>query len=104
MGAGGINNRIATGTYTGTGSAISVTLGFKPKYIRIINITDGDVRAEYIDTMTAAHVALEVDSGSGTTDLSNATSNGITLSSSGFSVGTNSSLNESDKVYHYVAI
>jgi hypothetical protein len=95
--------RVKRGTYTGTGAALNVEVGFEPDYLVIWNETDGDVRGEYINGMTADHAFKIVDSGAGTTDLSKATSNGITLTSNGFKVGTDSALNENAKSYRWVA-
>lgn len=97
---------IKTGTYTGTGSAVTEatigSCGFKPLYLKIWNDTDGDASWEYVNGMTAAYAYQVSDSGSGTTDLSKLTSNGITLSDTGFAVGT--SLSESGKTFRYIAI
>jgi hypothetical protein len=93
-----------TGTYTGDGSnGVSVNVGFRPRYVRIVNYTDADVHAEHIDGMPDASAMLVIDSGSGTTDLSKITSAGITLTSLGFEVGTNANLIENGKVYRWVA-
>ena len=32
-------NRFATGTVAGTGAAINLVLGFKPKYVKLFNTT-----------------------------------------------------------------
>lgn len=49
--ANGIANR-ACGKATGDGTALSVTLGFKPMTVTLFNVTDG-VRFEYIEGMDA---------------------------------------------------
>jgi hypothetical protein len=93
-----------TGSYTGDGSnGVSVNLGFKPKYVKIINYTDADVVAEWIDGMPDASALLTIDSGAGTSDLSKITTAGITPTSLGFEIGTNASLIETNKVYYYIA-
>lgn len=89
------------GTYTGTGSAISVNIGFRPSKIVIWNETDGDKRFEFIDGLASAKVYSINDSGSEATDLSVIATAGITLTERGFSVGTDATLNESAKVFRY---
>ena len=49
-----------TGTYTGTGAAQTITLGFRPTALIIANITDGDTVVFYFDGMTDA-TALKMD-------------------------------------------
>lgn len=95
----------AKGTFTGTGSAITEatigSLGFKPTYLVIWNETDGDERFEVIDGLADDKAYQVIDSGSGTTDLSVLASNGVTLSNTGFAVGT--SISESGKTYRFWA-
>lgn len=93
-----------TGSYTGDGSnGVTVSLGFKPQYVKVFNYTDGDVVATHIAGMPDASAFLTIDSGAGTTDLSKITTAGITLTSSGFTIGTNANLIENAKVFYWVA-
>ena len=92
-------NEFAIGTYTGTGSAVSVTCGFKPVRVVVINETDGDSKWEHIRGMADASALQDVNHD--TAQKSFITSNGITLSNSGFTAG--SSLSESAKVFRYIA-
>lgn len=92
-----------TGTYTGTGAALDVNVGFKPIAVLAYNETDGDVVALQMQGAAAAKGLKIVDSGSGTTDISFVSSNGITLANNGFRVGTDSDMNENAKVYRYLA-
>ncbi len=88
---------VATGTYTGTAGAQSVTLGFKPSFVLIVNETDGDSASIKIAGSTdATHVKIE---------LAPATvaSQGVTLTATGFSVGTDNSVSENLKVFRYFA-
>lgn len=98
--------RPEVGSYTGTGAAVNVELGFDPSYIRIWNETDGDIVWEFYRGMTAGH-ALQITNGD-TTQLSKITSNGISpyagargTASMGFTAGT--ALSESAKTFRYVA-
>ena len=92
---------IATGTYTGTGSSINVVLGWVPDYLRIINITDGDVTSEWFAGMTDG---TSVDTAAAV--ASNASGSISKLESDslgyGFSTGTDNS--ENGKVFRYLAI
>lgn len=91
---------IKTGSYTGTGAALTSginEIGFRPAFIIAFNQTDGDLAWFHIDGMTAA-TAASID-----TEVA-AEANGVTLSSTGFSLGTSTVVNESAKVYKYVAI
>lgn len=87
-----------TGTYTGTGAAQSITLGFKPLKVEIYNITDGDVfNVHYAGMTDATHM-------SSAAAVALVSSNGITLSKTGFTVGTDNSVSENAKVFRYYAI
>lgn len=95
--------QIKVGTYTGTGAAITLELGFVPDYFRSVNITDGDITHEWFLGMTAgtsidtaAAVVANADNGVTAFDgTAGATAAGLTL-------GTD--LSESGKVYRYIAI
>lgn len=97
---------VKIGTYTGTGAAINVSLGFTPGYILIWNVTDGDSSWEWFNGLGAADALQSVNNAS--TQFSLITSNGIDLyagsstAAEGFTVGT--SLSESTKVFRYLAI
>ena len=94
----------AKGTYTGTTALLSVNIGFRPALIHIWNETDGDKYFMHIDGMGAAKAYMINDSGSGATDLSVIATNAITVNDRGFSVGTDSDLNESAKVYRFSVV
>lgn len=98
-----------TGTVTGTGSAINVSLGFTPGYVKIWNETDTKKGTlEWSSTMAAA---------SGWKSLNDAyvtriTSNGISAytgsgaagsPAAGFTIGADSDLNGASDVIHYIA-
>lgn len=88
---------VKTGTYTGNGTSQSVTLGFKPMKVEIINITDGDTYYIHINGMTDA---TGISIAAATAGVS---ANGVTLSSNGFSVGSDVSVNENAKTFRYLA-
>lgn len=104
MAAGDIkaSNNLATGQVAGTGSAIGVVCGFRPKVVQIINQTT-KTRGLWTDIQAADSADLIVDSGVGTTDLSTISSGGITSTFNGFSIGTNSSLNANGNTIYWIA-
>jgi hypothetical protein len=95
------------GTYTGTGAAINVQLGFRPDHIEIWNITDGNQHFVWTKGMAQPSAFQTVNHD--TAQQSVITSNSISLydgtaagNRAGFSVGTAVSTNE--KVYRYLAL
>jgi hypothetical protein len=94
----GALNQTTTGTYTGTGAAQTITLGFKPKAVFILNSTDGDAVTMHFDGMSDA-TAISIGAAAAAV-----ATGGVTLSSRGFSVGTDASVSESAKVFRYLAI
>lgn len=94
---------IAVGTITGTGALITESLGFSPKFVEIYNATK-NTRAVMVATMIAGTGQKVVDSGTGTTDLSMMATTGITLTSNGFTIGTDANINANADVIHYLAI
>lgn len=101
-----MKGNIKIGTYTGTGAAINVSIGFEPDYVRIVNATDGDLAAEWFRGMGAADMLQATNHAD--TQFSLVTSNGVDAyagsetAAKGFTVGTG--LSESAKVFRYVAI
>lgn len=95
------------GGYAGTGASLDVSLGFTPKAV-IITGDDATPPTQPCIGLHFGHTAAKgikvVDSGAGTTDISVMSSNGITLGTKKFTVGTDANLNENGKNYKYVAI
>lgn len=85
-----------TNTYTGTGAAVNVNLGYRPSLVIVYNETDGDVCWIGMSGQ-AAGSALQLD-----TAVSFISSDGITMKADGFSVGT--ALSESAKVFRYCVL
>lgn len=86
-----------TGTYTGNGSSQTITLGFKPVKLEIVNVTDGDtfyITYEGVSDATGWNIS---------TATAAVAANGATLSTRGFSVGSDASVNENAKVFRYFA-
>lgn len=96
------------GSFTGTGAAINIPLGWTPDYIEVVNVTDGDEGWEWYSSMTAAH-ALKIDVAGVRTRI---TANGVSayagsstpgsLAAKGVTIG--SALSESGKTFAYRAM
>ena len=100
MASGG--NRLMTGAFYGTGAELTVEVGFKPKYVRLLNVS-GNAQAEHVKGMADAEAQKVVDSGAGATDISTITSNGITLEDSGFKLGADTDLNVDGELVRWLA-
>lgn len=83
-----VTTRMATGRIldTGTVAAMDVDLGFKPRYVKVVNV-DGLAMMEWFEGMANASAVKTVDSGSNATDIVKLTSNGITVTDFGFTIG-----------------
>jgi hypothetical protein len=94
---------VATGTYTGTGAAINVQIGFVPAYVRIINITDADETYEWFNSMDAGK-AIKTAAAVGTQATNGVSPYAGTRGGdgAGFTVGT--AISVDTKVYAYVAV
>lgn len=94
---------VAHGSYltSSTAAAVTITTGFKPRYVKVIN-TDGsgDVMVEWFEGMTAGYGILTGIDGA----RSLITSLGITVSSSGFVIGLQTDLNVINEQMHWQAI
>lgn len=98
-----MKGQIKTGTYTGTGAAINVELGFSPDFVMLWNVTDGDLMGLWssdMDDGTAIDIAAAV-AGNAANGIS-AYAGASATTGKGFTVGTDFS--ESAKVFAYVAI
>jgi len=58
---------ITTGSLTGANAAVDVELGFTPRHIRLINVTDA-ITYEYIEGMAATTTMKTVTAGTFTAD------------------------------------
>lgn len=88
--AGNGNIRIATGRQldTGTVAARTITVGFQPRFVRVVNNTSGD-EMTWIEGMPDAYGFKRLAAGTG----SQVTSNGITPTANGFIFGLDTDLN-----------
>lgn len=95
--------RMATGSFVGTGADLNVDqCGFKPRVVRLYNVT-GNCMAVWVDSMPDDAMQKTVDSGSGTSDTSYVTANGITPRAKGFAIGADGDLNVASEVVHFEA-
>lgn len=95
--------RMVTGSITGTGAALMVSIGFVPSRVDVFNIATAG-RLEWMDTMPAAAAIKTVTAGTQTY----ITSNGITpvetgASGQGFIIGADA-VNGSGNTLMYFAI
>ena len=87
-------------TKNGTGAALSFTCGFKPKYVKVINVAAGGLcTLEHVDTMAAASGFKGITAGTKTF----ITSNGITLTDTGFTLGADADVNVNGEALHVIA-
>lgn len=96
---GGVSN-CAVGSFTGTGADVEVTCGFKPRYVKLINITDRTVYEKTSD-MVAANSLKQVAAGTLTDDAAGILLKGSQDSYRGFFVPAAIAINA--KVLHYIA-
>lgn len=96
------SSNCATGTQTMSGSAVTLVCGFKPKVVRVLNTTNKST-GQWNDLMPDAAVFKTIDSGVGTTDITYATTNGITPTFNGFTIGTDASMNNNNDVVFWEA-
>lgn len=87
-----------TGTYTGTQATHYLDCGFIPSSARAFNATDGDQAWSWMQGMDTAMCMLDATPSSvtsvGVTTLDGSAGNGI-----GLQLGSNATINETNKVY-----
>lgn len=89
---------VITGSYIGTGALITVSVGYRPKYVQIVNVTDPAI-VHHNDMLPDDSFVSQEDGATAYT-----TSNGVTLTDDGFTVGTDAQINTSGDLCHYLAI
>jgi hypothetical protein len=83
---------------TGTVAAFTITLGFKPRHIKVANVTSGDM-VEWFEGMADASGIKSVAAGT----RSLITSNGITPTADGFTVGLDTDICYTSEQLSWVA-
>lgn len=93
--------QVAVGRYldSGTAAAFSITTGFKPLSVRVLNMTSGD-EIEWAHGMAAASALKRVTAGTG----SIITTLGITQGERGFTVGLDTDINVTSEQLSWIAI
>lgn len=112
-----MNYAVKTGTVTGTGAAINVSLGFQPDYVKVFNIGDAgglDATLEWVAGMASGggvKTLRVVDSGTtGNASSDYITTGGISLyagdqnNAEGFTIGTDPDINASGETIVWVAM
>lgn len=104
-----VNTKI--GSYTGTGAAITNSIGFVPDHIIIYNATDGDERWEWFAGMADASAlwsrSVTDNATTGNASMSLITTNGVSAyngslsAAKGFTIGT--ALSENGKTFRFKA-
>lgn len=89
---------VMAGSFTGTGSSQDIQVGYKPKMVRLFNASDPAL-AFHTDSMPALSFFSQEDSATAYT-----TSQGVTLTNSGFTVGTDVQINADGDTIHWIAI
>ncbi len=89
---------LAVGRYidTGTAAAITITIGFKARYVEVWNVTaagTGLVCVKWLEGMAAASAIKMEDAGTSETALTLITTLGITVSDKSFVIGLDTDLN-----------
>jgi hypothetical protein len=97
--------KFRTGEWTGNGAAKNFSLGFKPHFVLIFNVTDGNVVDMFIDgdTGTDPTGSVDIDAAAGpTTDGGGITQYaGDASNARGFSIDAGNNINA--KTYRYAA-
>ncbi len=94
----------AVGSYidTGTAAAFVITVGFQPRYVRVSN-EDGDAFMEWYEGMAAAE-AMKMIGDTNPMTYAKITSNGITVSATGFTVGLDTDVNVTSQQISWLAL
>jgi len=98
---GGVSN-LAVGSFTSDNTAVNVNTGFKPRYVKVINLTDKIVW-EWTYDMAATHTLKTVAAGTITDDTTSAivAHGGPDGDFRGFALSAAAAGNA--KVIHYIA-
>ena len=93
---------IAVGRYidTGTAAAFKITTGFKPRYVKVVNLAATGSQVEWFEGMAAASGMKRVTAG----DMTVITTLGITVAKDGFTVGLDTDLNVTSEQLSWIAI
>lgn len=92
---------VAVGRYLddGTAAAFTITCGFKPLFVEVVNNSSGD-EEKWFNGMTNAHAFKRVAAGTGAA----ITTLGITQLAYGFTVGLDTDINVTNEQLSWIAI
>jgi len=93
--------QMVVGNYitSATAAAITITIGFQAKYVKVVNETSGDMM-EWFEGMADAEAIKRVAAGTGTL----LTSNGITVAAKTFIIGLDEDVNAINEQLSWLAI
>jgi len=91
----------AVGRYIsdGTAAAFKITCGFKPRYVKVVNLAATGSQVEWFEGMADASGMKRVTAG----DFTLITTLGITVAEDGFTVGLDTDLNVTDEQISWIA-
>ena len=92
---------IAVGRYltSSTAAAITITVGFKPRYVRVVNVTSGDLY-EWFEGMADASACKQVAAGTRTL----ITTLGVTVADKSFVIGLDLDVNVINEQLSWIAM
>ena len=96
-------NNTAVGRYlsAATAAAFKITTGFKPRYVKVVNLgATGLASMEWFEGMADASAFIDVTDGTKTVDVLT----GITVAVDGFTVGLNTDVNIINEQLSWIAI
>jgi hypothetical protein len=93
---------VAVGRYItdGTAAAITITVGFKARWIRVINQNASSSSFEWYEGMAAASALKRALAG----DITVVTTNGITVAATTFIIGLDTDVNVTSEQLNWIAI
>lgn len=97
--AGPVQRAIGSYVDSGTAAAFDITIGFKPRYVKVVN-EDGDCYYEWFEGMADSEAMKMVTGGT----YAKVTTHGIIPLTNGFTVGLDTDINVTDQVLSWIAL
>lgn len=94
-----------TGTVEGTAATISITCGFSPDVVFLMNVDDAGGGSDlwWTTDMGDAYGRKMKDAGAGTTDLTYVATLGVTATDMGFNIGADTDVNVGSETIMWIA-
>lgn len=92
-------SREQRGVFLGTGAALDIEVGFRPRHVHLINLSSAD-EAKWAEYMDDGSMHKRLAAGSATV----VSSNGVTPTDSGFTLGPDSDMNVSGEKVLYICV